>query len=76
MSHRTINACNQAKIIKVKHPLSVKVLPLFLSFATHPDFMEVGVPDPSFWSWPEMAVAPHWELLRDPDVVRCFIQNE
>ena len=51
---------DRAKILKVKHPLDVKVLPLFLSFAVHPDYMEVGIPDPSFWGWPEMAVAPHW----------------
>tara|TARA_A100001015_G_scaffold273672_1_gene329358 strand:+ start:2937 stop:3998 length:1062 start_codon:yes stop_codon:yes gene_type:complete len=31
--------------------------------------MKVGIPDPSFWGWPEMGIAPHAQLLRDPDVI-------
>ena len=32
---------DRAKVLKPKHPLDTKVLPLFLSFATHPDYLEV-----------------------------------
>lgn len=37
-------------------------IPFALSFARHDDFFDVSVPDPSFYGWPEMRVAPHWML--------------
>jgi hypothetical protein len=37
-------------------------LPFALSFATSPGFLDVAVPDPSFWAWPEMLIAPYWEV--------------
>jgi hypothetical protein len=40
----------------------LKPLPFALSFARHPDFLDVAVPDPSFFGWPEMGVNPHWQL--------------
>ena len=33
-----------------------------LSFAHHPEYLDVAVPDPSFFGWPEMRVNPHWHL--------------
>jgi len=39
-----------------------KPLPFALSFARHPGFLDVAVPDPSFFGWPEMGVNPHWQL--------------
>jgi len=32
---------DRAKVLKPKHPLDTKVLPLFLAFAPHPDYLEV-----------------------------------
>lgn len=58
---------DRTKILKPKHPLDAKVLPLMLGFAVHPDYLEVGIPDPTFWAWPEMAIPPHWSLLASPD---------
>ncbi len=58
---------DRTKILKPKHPLEAKVLPLMLGFAVHPDYLEIGIPDPTFWAWPEMAIPPHWALLASPD---------
>ena len=44
-------------------------LPFALSFARHPDALDVGVPDPTYWGWPEMLVRPHWQLLAAKEVV-------
>ena len=45
------------------------MLPFMLSFSTSPDHFDVGVPDSSFWSWPEKAIAPQWELMNDLDFI-------
>jgi len=29
----------------------------------------VGIPDPSFWGWPELLIRPHWQLLTAPEVL-------
>lgn len=69
---RKSNYCHYdalAQVLRHSSPATARWLPLMLSFAVHPDYQEVGVPDPSFWSWPEMGVPPHWQLLKDPDIV-------
>jgi len=63
---------DRAKVLRHTAPDKARWLPLMLSFAVHPDYQEVGIPDPSFWGWPEMAVSPHWELTKDPDIVQWF----
>jgi hypothetical protein len=32
-------------------------LPFALSFARHKDYLDVGIPDSSFWGWPEVSVS-------------------
>ena len=27
----------------------------------------MGIPDPSFWAWPEMGIPSHWALFDEPD---------
>ena len=47
-----------------------KPLPFVLSFATsESQFLDVGIPDPTFWSWPEKLIRPHWQLLAAEEVV-------
>jgi len=41
-------------------------LPFAVSFARHADYLDVAVPDPSFFGWPEMSVNPHWQLRGAP----------
>ena len=67
---------DRAKLTKHTHPDGAKWLPLMLGFAVHPDYQEIGIPDPSFWGWPEMAVPPHWELTRSPDIVPWFKKEQ
>ena len=60
---------DRAKVVRPKHPDRTEVLPLVLSFGVHPEFLDVGIPDPSFWSWPEMDIKSQWTLLGDADVL-------
>jgi len=41
------------------------MLPFTLSFSQSPDHLDVPIPDPSFWAWPEKAIRSQWELLAD-----------
>lgn len=42
--------------------------PFALSFARAAGHLDVAIPDPSFWAWPEMLIAPFWEIVHDPKV--------
>jgi len=39
-------------------------VPFAISFATAPGNLDVPIPDPSFWAWPEMLIPPYWEVKR------------
>ena len=57
---------------RVQLPISAKrgeLIPFALSFARAPGYLDVSIPDPSFYSWPENLIAPYWELLHDSKVV-------
>ena len=57
---------------RVQLPTSARTreaAPFALSFATSPGYLDVPIPDPSFWAWPENLIAPYWELLQDPQVL-------
>jgi len=44
--------------------------PFALSFARNPSHLDVAIPDPSFWAWPEMLIPPYWELVHDAKIAK------
>ena len=56
---------DRAHLAKSRHPRRTgpnHVLPFALGFARSDDHWDVGVPDPSFFGWPELAINPHWQI--------------
>ena len=60
---------DRARLAKHKYPKRMgpnRILPFALGFARSDKHWDVGVPDPSFFGWPELAVNPHWQLANAP----------
>ena len=47
--------------------------PFAISFAHAPGHLDVPIPDPSFWSWPEMLIPPFWEVLWSIISLQCLL---
>lgn len=59
-----LSVMDRAHVEKSRWPWR-DMLPFLLSFANSPDHLDVAIPDPSFWAWPEKAIRSQWELLKD-----------
>jgi len=59
-----------ARLANATHPLTdAEAVPFMLGFSSNPAFfLEVSVPDNSFFGWPSSRLEPHWKQLNDPDV--------
>ena len=53
---------DRARVRRSTYTSPSSTIPFAVSFARHEDYFDVSVPDPSFFGWPEMHVAPHWML--------------
>ena len=53
---------DRARVRRSAYSSPSSTIPFAVSFARHNDYFDVSVPDPSFFGWPEMHVAPHWML--------------